>query len=248
MKKLLFALVVVLATSCAGTHPPKERVTDPIIALQSTVKVYNTMTLRMPGIAEAPERSIAGSGVVLYQEARGFTTHTLIATAKHACEGPRMPAEMKAVGVTVEAKFVVERMDGAKFGATIVYLAPHSDLCFLNVATLVARPAKLANGYPKHGDRVLWTGAPRGLWSGTGHVGVVSEGLYSGISTSDFPEPYMVFSGTAVPGNSGGPIWFKGEVIGILVATATPYGVLVLGVPLAVVLAEQAPALAAWRK
>ncbi len=223
--------------------------TDPLVALDSTVKIYNTFTLHLPGnTGEAPERGISGSGVVLAQEGRGMDFHTLIGTAKHVCVGPEVPDVMKAAGVTMTSAMIVERRDGAKFKAVPVHMAGDADLCFLDVRAIVARPAKLANQYPQIGAKVLWTGAPKGLWGGTGHVGVVSEGLYAGIDTKDFPEPWMVFSGTAVGGNSGGPVWYRGEVIGILVATATHEGLLMLAVPLAVVLREYPLALISWRQ
>lgn len=248
MKHLLIVALAVLLSSCAANHPPAERVTDPLVALQSTVKIYNSFKLHLPGSTETPERGHMGSGVILAQEARGHEIFTLIATAKHVCEGPEIPEGMAAAGVTMTSEMLIERMDGAKFKASLVYEAPNADLCFIGVTALVARPAKMAMTYPALGARVLWTGAPRGLWAGNGRVGVISEGLYSGIDMENFQEPLMVFSGTAVGGNSGGPIWYRGEVVGILVATATQGGVLVLGVPLAVVLRHQPAALEAWRK
>lgn len=250
MKHLLIVALAALLASCAAHPTPAERVTDPLVALQSTVKIYNTFTLNIPGnTGEAPERAVSGSGVVLDQEGRGVMDfHTLIVTAKHVCVGPEVPEAMAAVGVTMTSAILIERGDGARFKAVPVHLAGDADLCFLGVMAIVARPAKLASQNPVIGSKVIWTGAPKGLWAGTGHVGVVSEGLYSGIDVASFHEPLMIFSGTAVGGNSGGPIWYQGEVVGILVATATHEGLIVLGVPLAVVLREYPAAQAAWRK
>jgi hypothetical protein len=153
------------------------------------------------------------------------------------------------MGVTVNADMMIERyLDGAKFKVHAVHLGFDNDICFLSADALVARPAPIAMFYPPIGARVIWTGAPKGLWDSAGKLGIITEGLYSGISIDDFHEPLMVFGSTATHGNSGGPIWYDGKVFGILVATSTEAGVIVLGVPLAIIHKEHAIALEKWRK
>lgn len=227
----LTLLILLLLGACAAPRPMPDANHDARSALESTVKVL-VSTRTMVGTVEVAESGASGSGTVTDQKATSFGVVTTILTAKHVCVGVEVPDEILALGAHAETTIIVERQDAARFRATVQSLSTDHDLCWLTVNGLVARPIELAKTLPPVGSTVLWAGAPKGLWAGPGRVGFISYGYFAGVDLHTFREPVELFSGAAIPGNSGGGIYFGGRLIGVLIATATSYGQIVLAVPL----------------
>lgn len=251
MKIKLLAALFILTMGCAQPRPIADPILDEAsVVLGSTIKVHNQVTVHLMG--EDIAKAISGSGSIVFQELRSnHQHHTLILTAKHVCDHPSeddMPDSMKVAGATLSVLYTIEKQDGTKFQAYMVHAGEATDLCFLDVPILVARPVILAKEQPSIGAPVLWVGAPGGVWGGNGGVGVITDGRYSGIEMTRFHEPLAVLSGVAIGGNSGGPVFYRGQLVGVLIATATKQGILALAVPLSTVKAELPHALKAWHE
>lgn len=253
MKKLVLALF--LASCSSGIATPQQEVAQVAKELASTVKIHEevTMVLKLP---DMPERNsdtsiMSGSGVILAHRKHGHETHALIATAKHVCTAAPVPIPPGLESVVhYRRDITVETIDGFEVTGAVQYLAKDDDLCFIDVPTYLGPEADLARYAPNIGTRVNWTGAPKGLWSDSQNkLAVVSEGVYSGIAPGQFGRPLMVFSGNAVPGNSGGPIFDRasGHVVSILIASVTKEGLLCLGVPLTIIQEEFVAAVDLWQ-
>lgn len=75
------------------------------------------------------------------------------------------------------------------------------------------RVAQVASVTPKRGSRVIMIGFPTGV-----AVPVITEGFVAG-----WNDGYLVTSSPAFPGNSGGPVFYNGQVIGVLCRVTTSY-------------------------
>ena len=66
---------------------------------------------------------------------------------------------------------------------------------------------------PGMGEKVFVSGYPAGVT-----LPILTEGFVSGWS-----DGYVMTSAPAFSGNSGGPVFYKGKLIGLLVRTSTRY-------------------------
>ncbi len=112
----------------------------------------------------------------------------------------------------VEGASRVRLRQGDKhWDASIAETDPKHDICWINAASLAARPTVVSSvSRIKVGDRVYAIGAPEGLEL------TLSEGLVSGIRTGDSGESLIQTSAPISHGSSGGGLFNdRAELIGI---------------------------------
>lgn len=172
--------------------------------------------------------SWSGSGVV-YAKTSGLTepVQSKILSANHVLEAP-------AVGDLIPTP-----VGNAKVTAVLMTVRTHQGLtCELeplvlgvsdtrDVATGLAhcdagRVAPIADRMPPEGATVYVSGHPLGV-----PVAVVTEGFVSGWMSG-----YLLIGAAAAPGNSGGPVFYNGAVVGLLVRGAPRYPHISLVTPL----------------
>ncbi|MFP5233952.1 MAG: trypsin-like peptidase domain-containing protein [Acidobacteriota bacterium] len=100
----------------------------------------------------------------------------------------------------------------ARIPLTVLRIDQKNDLAIMSVASdLVSKPLALAVGIPSPGDREFAIGNPEGLEN------TISQGIISGIRTTDDRELLQITSPIS-HGSSGGPVLnVGGEVIGVAV-------------------------------
>lgn len=236
MKKYL-ALLSALFLSCScATVSNRPSSTDIDLMLQSTVQIVvevsGSLLIKDPETGEQLELPVSqawvGSGVV-YDKTSGLTSPVTskILTANHVLEAP-------ALGSMVPTPLGPVRIDAV----LMVVRTYHGQTCELqplvlgentteDVATGLAlcdagRVASIARRVPAKGSEVIVTGHPQGV-----PVAIVTPGYVSG-----WMNGYLLISAGAFGGNSGGPVWFNGEVIGLLVRGSPRYHHISLVVPL----------------
>lgn len=230
-------MLLVLISSCIGG--PQRRQADTVEDLmQSTVQIHvdiaATALLEADGgIQEVPiEQSWVGSGVV-YAKTSGLLApvKSKILSAHHVLDvppagaivaGPFGPVRIDAVLMTIRTR--------AGLGCNLTPVAL-GDYETGDVATAIAdcdagRVAEIADAMPAPGSKVTVTGHPLGV-----PLAIVTEGYVSG-----WMDGFYLISAPAFGGNSGGPVWYNGKVIGLLVRGAPRYPLISLVTPLAAVL------------
>lgn len=177
----------------------------------------------------------AGSGVV-YAKTEGKTgpVHSKILTANHVLESPAK------VGDTVESNKGSVHIDSVKFDI----LTNDGRTCSLEPLVLgssdtkdaatgdadcdAGRVAVIADEAPEVGSKVYVSGHPLGF-----PKVVITEGF-----VGDYWEGFLLVAAPAAPGNSGGPVFYNGKVIGLLVRGSRSYEELSLVTTLEVVQAR----------
>lgn len=204
--------------------------------MASTVRVRVTIkatlhTKRADGRpVELPYRAgITGSGVVI--EVKGGLLEpqsSTILTANHVLETPAIGDELPTPTgeklVVDEIEMEIDTFDGRTCELTPVAMAVTDQR---DVATAYAncdagKVARIANRVPPRGAKVLVTGHPDSF-QGV----IVTEGYVSG-----WHDGYLVVSAPIYPGNSGGPLWYEGKIVGIMVRVNPDYWHISLSVPL----------------
>lgn len=173
-----------------------------------------------------------GSGVI-YDKVDG---DSMILTANHVLETPEVGSveTLKVDFMGMEMILGERRIDAVDitittFDGRTCNLKPLvlgvSDT--RDTATAVAdcdagRIAKIATATPGRGEKVYVSGHPMGV-----PLAMVTEGYVSGSM-----DGYLLISAGAYGGNSGGPVFYNGEVIGLLVRGSRSYTNISLVVPL----------------
>lgn len=188
--------------------------------LDSTVQV----TVRVEGDNQVSGDHVSGGGRgsgVVYEKAskHGGPVHSRILTAHHVLGEYKVgdviqtfygPVKITAVkveilthhGQTCPAEVVVNDGDLA-----------FDDAAIIEASCDAGRPARIASDLPPEGSRVFVSGHPNGI-----EIAIVTEGY-----TSSPYGDWVVISAPAAHGNSGGPVFYNGEVVGLLIRGMDDY-------------------------
>lgn len=217
---------------------------DPLAMMESTVLIQVDIKATLFRLdkdsretnVEPIEEGWTGSGVVYQNDG----TLSLILTANHVLETPKVGETVDFTinffGVSIpigkkridEVKISLKTVDGriCNLEPLVLGVDDHRD-----VATGVAdcdagRVAPIAKSVPARGEKIYISGHPLGV-----PLPIVTEGYFSGVM-----ENYLLVSAGAYGGNSGGPVFYQGHVIGLLVRGSREYPNISLVTPLEQVL------------
>lgn len=223
-------LISLLACNCATISQQSPSLDDVQHMLDSTVQieVRISATIHSPTGDQQVESGWLGSGVV-YGKTDGFTgpVESDILSAHHVMDVPAVNSDvLTEIGLAhIDAVLMVVRTNtGRTCELTPKVLGNYETG---DVATGVAhcdagRVALIATRSAPRGAKVIVTGHPLGVWPA-----MTTEGYVAG-----WNHGFLMLSCPAFHGNSGGPIWYNGEVIGLLVRGSEEYTSLTLGTPL----------------
>lgn len=224
---------LLLFAACTPPNGPFRATTVPAM-MDSTVRIEADIEVSNPllfiiGGQPTINMGWVGSGVVV-EKTSGLTQQpqSLILTANHVLDAPKKGTKLPSpIGpLTVESvSFKVFRHDG-KACALRPLLLGSSDT--EDVATALADcdaglAVDIADQVPARGEWVSVSGYPLGVDGPIVTQGYVSDWAYGG---------YLLVSAGATHGNSGGPVFYRGEVVGLLVRGAEGYPNISLVVPL----------------
>lgn len=242
IRPLAFVAACLLALGCSscGTALPAEpRFQSPFaqtydqeaLRLQylalSVVEVQaaRPVVMKAPGKVVMTVQQGVGTGWVVATD-RG---RTLVMTNEHVCtlggdddedaqavEPPPQPAEAVVV---MQGPILTRVLDvaGQIHPAAVAFADPATDVCLLSVEGLAGVPARLAVSDPPFGGLVERLGDDQGILNRG--VQVYSSGRWSG-RTKAAPDKHerSVVSLIASHGASGSPIFYRGEVVGMVEA------------------------------
>jgi S1-C subfamily serine protease len=175
----------------------------------------------------------SGSGVV-YAKTNGILSavHSRILTANHVLELPKVGDvegdQDNNVKVT-DVKVSIRTFDGRVCSLEPLALGENTteDVATGEADCDAGKVAPIAHKVPGRAEHVYISGHSLGV-----ELTMVTEGYVSGWMGGGF----LLVSAPAAPGNSGGPVFYHGEVIGLLVRGAPRYPHLSLVTPLKPVL------------
>lgn len=200
MKKILAVLLVALLAAC--TRTVREDPSQLERSMRQTVQVDLTVTGEIGD--ETQDVGVLGSGVVL--AADDLVGRSIVVTASHVVD-IHPPDNVKVVGV----KVTVKSLSGRVCPAEVIYNDEPTDLALLYVFCVAGEPATIRFEPPSVGNLVYVVGAPKG-WHPDG-IFAATEGRVLG-----WEDGGAVVSSTVVmPGNSGGGLFYDGQLIGIVV-------------------------------
>ncbi len=138
-------------------------------------------------------------------------------TAGHSCQDKFAKKSNKDISFkVVSADYLALMFNGKLRRAEIISYDTKSDLCLLRVYGFNNNrpaPLKIADKFPKWGEKVYNMAAPRGIFS-PGML-LMFDGYYAGIGFDN----YMFFSLPTKPGSSGSPILnAKKELVSMIFA------------------------------
>lgn len=176
---------------------------------------------------EMPLVSWTGSGVAYESTGGVFSpTHTRILTANHVLEAPKVGDTQTEDGILfrVDAVFMTIKTDDNRTCELQPLMLGVDDFRDVAVGEAYCEVplAHLAGRLPPVGGKLYVMGHPLGV----GNT-MVTEGFYSG-----FMDNYMVASAPIAPGNSGGPVFYNGQVVGLAVRGSNRYDSLSVIAPL----------------
>lgn len=187
-------LTLTSCSSCVPTNTWKETTDSDAIEAESLLD--STVVVKVTGPAVG-----FGSGVILHND----NEHSLVLTAGHVC--------------IKDATFTLETTKGQQFPAVIILEDPGNDLCVLLASDLMEPTADLAGELPPVGARITHAGAPTGSFGY--HLGMVVDGRYAGLEQMG-DNYYIAMSLPIAPGSSGGGVYYKGKLFGIVTMAAIP--------------------------
>lgn len=174
------------------------------------------------------EAGWSGSGVV-YRRIPSITHQggELILTANHVLDAPAVGtmvlSEMGPVQiVSVEFQVMGEDNQVCPLVPLVLGQTTDEDVATGYTSCDVGQPASIDTREPARGDKVYVVGHPLGF-----PMPVVTEGYVDG-----FYVGYLAISAPSAPGNSGGPVFHDGKVVGLLVRGHTGYSHICLMTPL----------------
>lgn len=199
-----------------------------------------------------------GSGYVADQQ----DVRSLIVTASHVChtwQGTKienvesMFGKVEVKMTTLSVSITVISNTGEKYDATVLEDDERNDVCVMDVGgTLGLDVGVTAETTPSAGAALIHTGAPAALWGvGTGaFVRGTSMGILELWPTTD-EDGSGTFLGMMLStngGSSGGPVWYRGEVVGVLVRGSYPDGNITFSTAAEYIQAALTKARVEWRK
>lgn len=209
---VLAGMLIIMGTSCAACFPSIVR---DVTVLPAEPKYYQSIAMIVTVPISDKFGAISGT-------AWAFDDDHLF-TAGHVCEGFR--EQLSKGEVAPLMKVILAGRDGTPAYATeaMVILSEYNndkeqDYCILYSKGHSLVPLKLSERFAlvDTEDRVVIPGAPHGLFPFRVE-GFVAEKVIYQINSRD----RMLISAETRPGNSGSPVIWNGEVIGMVVAGFT---------------------------
>jgi S1-C subfamily serine protease len=257
----ILTLIAVALVACCSALPPKPTVVNSTVSaalpvasnllmMDSTVQVHVTLAQTLiqepdedevdAGVTkpkETPEMGgWTGSGVVAGKVTDpDGKTRSLIISANHVLETPAIgsiePLKLEFLGMELDLGSIrtdavvmtITTEDGRSCELKPLKLGSSDEH---DVATAVAmcdagRVAKIATSSPIKGEKVTVLGHPHGV-----DVTMITEGYVAG-----YDHGYLLSSAPVAGGNSGGPMFYNGEVVGIVVRVDRSYPHISLAIP-----------------
>lgn len=225
MTKLL-AMILVLLTSCSGcaTAPGSWGGTYDRSELRRQTEMKESFLIKKQVVYMSPPGSekplsaqvSAGTGFVV--AAHGKVS--MVMTAEHVCAVPeKIESEVDDVKIelpVVNAKFMLQDIEGDWHAAAVVYADSVNDVCVLSMADFKPPSvAKLASPSfkPPLGARLETSGAPGGEYDW--HSSTLQEGFMTGFESFD-GIIYLKSSIPIAPGASGSAVYYNGRVVGMV--------------------------------
>jgi S1-C subfamily serine protease len=229
--KRLASLFLMLLVGCAGVRTRAPEAQDVRTMIDSTVQLHVDMMVTVRLQIENEETKVTetkeyahqqdgwvGSGVV-YDKDSSNTQHpqSMILSANHVLDVPKvgevLPYEFFGVPIgekIIESVRVYLTTQDQRTCNVKVLVRGKSDT--RDTATGVAdcdagRVAQFATRAPAVGEKIFISGHPDGV-----PLAIVTEGYVSG-----WAEGYLWASAPIFGGNSGGPVFYDGKVIGLAV-------------------------------
>jgi S1-C subfamily serine protease len=247
MSKMLALMLVFVMAGCSGcAHAP--RLWDPMgdddavqaqKLMRQTVQVDHIMTTLVPDPEKKELRAVkmgaTGSGVVVAVK----KDESLVLTAAHVCKSQETikvhPAENVEIELPVLGEsFMVWTIDLGRLPAIPQVIDEANDVCVLRVIGVAGEVARIGDHEPPIGARVIHLGSPRGILNL--HRAFISEGRVMGIQRmSNDPEDTTYLQTLALPsdhGSSGGGVFYRGRVIGVISRVREEFKEISLATPL----------------
>lgn len=232
---LLMPLFVLAACACATTGKQVKAEAEVRDMMASVVQIHVEIALTaVVGDQEIPLDPMGwtGSGVI-YDRAGGIVSppHSLVLTANHVLEAPEIgyTEEFPLGVIRVDAVLItVTSADGktCEMATRVLGVNDHRDVAIGEAMCELGPTAKIADSVPPMGAKVFIVGHPLGFPNT-----MVTEGYFSG-----WWNEYMVASAPIVGGNSGGPVFYNGEIVGLAVRGTDRYHNLSIIAPLGQIL------------
>jgi S1-C subfamily serine protease len=205
----------------------------PLEMMSSTVRIHVTIEYTKLADKKQPKEqheknSWAGSGVVYDKTDRSKgPVRSRILSANHVLQTPAVGSvedetieifgmKMKLGKRRVDAvKFELQTADGRICNLKPLALAStdQHDTATAEADCDAGRVAKLATAMPVMGERVFVAGYSEGV-----KLPMLTDGFVSG-----WMDGYLLTSAPAYGGNSGGPVYHNGKVVGLLVRASREY-------------------------
>lgn len=227
MRALVFLFAFFLAGCFSGCVPQTSFLSDARgdvaaadgqLAMRRTVIVKTAVFFVDPETEKPIHVSQMGTGVV----AGHRNGHTLVMTAAHVCAAnPKIVKMVKGKEVEVEMSVTinaVEDLDLKDHFSRIIYAGkpPENDVCFLDADGIFGEVTAFAALPPPAGAPVIYAGAPNAAYDL--HSVWVVDGRYCGRQHFGDGEHILdTYSLPGHPGASGGGIYYRGELVGIMV-------------------------------
>lgn len=238
MNRFLYAPPVILllaACGCATTGKQVQASESEVRDMMASVVQINVQIAITAIVAgeEIPVDPVgwSGSGVV-YDRTGGLISppHSMVLTANHVLEVPAIGQEVDfPLGkIRVDAILITVTHDNrtCELETRALGVNDYRDVAIGEAQCDIADPAPIAKRVPPKGARIVIVGHPLGFPSI-----IVTEGILSGWWNN-----YLVASAPIAPGNSGGPVFYNGEIVGLAVRGAPRYPNLSIIAPLGQIL------------
>ncbi len=210
----------------------KQSIPSPAALMSSTVRIHvlvsGTRLATDQTVDEPFSKEWSGSGVV-YEKTNGKMgpVRSRILSANHVLETPAIGSiEEDVVEIfgmqipngkirTDAVKIDLQTADGRICDVQVLTLGSNDlhDVAVAEADCDAGRVAELATEAPSMGAKVLVVGYPQGV-----KLPILTDGFVSGWSNG-----FLLTSASAIGGNSGGPVYHNGKVIGLLVRASLSY-------------------------
>tara|TARA_R110001583_G_scaffold54002_4_gene166027 strand:+ start:119 stop:1018 length:900 start_codon:yes stop_codon:yes gene_type:complete len=242
INRIFLILLLGLTAGCA------HQVKNPVDIKKSFVMVHKTVEIQVCGENEESKTNecktlmnmnSSGSGAIVWNEhSLGKAPRTLILTADHVCEDPKMefsnfdPSMMthireklkfkKEVKLIADSKMSVTTSDGKSYKVKKHPWVRNvsADTCI--VESSINKPSLLVGSKLGFGQKVLNIAAPKGIFHPNNQGGGVyyTDGFYNGeflMEHNGGDRVFAMFSIIAAPGSSGSPVVnTNGEIVGMI--------------------------------
>lgn len=259
MKNALLVLIVFLAGCTSGCHSSELNrdwsYTSDSYAQQaqtlmksSVVIIARSVYLSNNDPNDSGKITAQGSGVIIAHK----NNHTLVMTAAHVCEADKV-VKKTVNGTEVEYSLLVQLFNiidinlGEHSGKIVVLgTSDDKDVCMLDVEDKFGATAEISFASPPLGASVTFVGAPRQNFDY--HMIYISDGRYCGkqkLTSKNFV--FDTYTFPAGPGGSGGGIYYRGKLVGILARADSLTGHTTFGIQLQILNKFIHDALRSWK-